>query len=84
MERSFKRYRRRLKKKVDTEVTEPPTEINTGEDSLYWEGDVAILTPTPTPEPENNIEPIREVPRLPMVGLKTFQRNVRNSKRRNF
>jgi hypothetical protein len=47
-------------------------------DSLYWESEII------TPEPENKNEPIREVPRLPMVGLKTFQRNVRNSKRRNF
>jgi hypothetical protein len=47
---------------------------------LYWESEIT----TPMPEIKNNDEPIRQVPRLPMVGLKTFQRNVRNSKRRNF
>ena len=67
-------------------MSNPPTEIETGEDSVYWEGDVIIPTPTltPTEQPENKPEPIRDIPRLPIVGLKTFQRNVRNSKRRNF
>ncbi len=64
------------------EVTPTPTITSTPTatevDSLYWESEIT------TPEPENNNEPLREVPRLPMVGLKTFQRNVRNSKRRNF
>jgi hypothetical protein len=64
------------------EVTPTPTITSTPTatevDSLYWESEII------TPKPENNNEPLREVPRLPLVGLKTFQRNVRNSKRRNF
>lgn len=66
------------------EVTPTPTITSTPTatevDSLYWESEIT----TPMPEIKNNDEPIRQVPRLPMVGLKTFQRNVRNSKRRNF
>jgi hypothetical protein len=66
------------------EVTPTPTITSTPTvaevDSLYWESEIT----TPIPEIKNNDEPIRQVPRLPMVGLKTFQRNVRNSKRRNF
>lgn len=58
--------------------TPTSTSTTTEVDSLYWESEIT------TPIPENNDELIRDIPRLPMVGLKTFQRNVRNSKRRNF
>jgi carbohydrate-binding DOMON domain-containing protein len=49
-------------------------------------------TPTPTPTPTETPTPtqtiiIREFsdppPRLPISGLKSFQRNVRNSRRRS-
>jgi hypothetical protein len=64
---------------------------------LYWEDNV--LTPEPTPTPTNTFTPtptptntptqiriqefVPEPPRLPISGLKTFQRNVRNSRRRS-
>ena len=64
-----------------TEYIEPTPTPTEYVDPIYEE--VVEPTPTPTPTVSNKIYVDELPPRLPIAGLKTFQRNVRNSRRRS-